>query len=81
MPVKIPSPSAQQVVSANDLLEFKKKRSRGASIASFNRVQHRHVYQHSANKRRYHADMACYRQDAYLAQILAGIKAIQENDA
>ena len=25
MPVKIPSPSAQQVVSANDLLEFKKR--------------------------------------------------------
>ena len=26
-------------------------------------------------------EMACYRKDAYLAQILAGIKAIQENDA
>ena len=37
-------------VSANDHLEFRRKRSRGTSKTSFNRVQHRVVYQLSDNK-------------------------------
>ena len=42
-------------VSANDRLEFRRKRSRGTNNTSFNRVQHRVVYQFSDNKLQRHA--------------------------